>query len=64
MAVHIVPLDDWIEHRPDECLCEPRIEWIDPKTDEPYPNGPMVIHERLSGPNNEPVPGLWAVMDG
>lgn len=27
-----------------DCACSPRVVWIDPDTNLPYPNGPMVIH--------------------
>lgn len=54
MTVLVYPLNDWIEHDIEspasecECLCEPRIEWVDPETGEPYAQ-PLVIHNAVDG---------------
>lgn len=72
MSLHVVPLNDEIEHEPGfNCWCDPDVEWIDPDTDLPYANGPMVIHfahdgreivEQLTGEAMEPGKG-WATIE-
>ena len=45
MSVHVMPLNDETEHIPAaHCLCDPRVEYIDPRNGLPYPSGPMVVH--------------------
>lgn len=48
MAIHVYPLDDWFDHDTEsmDCLCEPRVEFVDPETGEPHPE-PLVIHNAL-----------------
>lgn len=72
MSVHTIPLNDEIEHEHTfDCWCDPTVEWIDPDTDLPYPNGPLVIHyahdgreivEQLTGEAIEPGKG-WATYE-
>lgn len=46
--VHVIPMDDWIEHRYDDCLCEPEVIYIDPDTGVPWPaGGAKVNHNAL-----------------
>lgn len=63
MPVHVFPVEDWIEHKTDgePCPCEPTEEWIDPKSGLPYADGPVVVHQRLSGPNRE---ASWDIFKG
>jgi hypothetical protein len=50
MTVHVMPVEDIVDHHESqECLCGPRIEWLDPDTGEPYEDGPVVIHNSLDG---------------
>lgn len=53
MTVHVVPVDDWIDHVVDgdgaECPCCPDVQWIDPETGLPYPNGALVTHNAVDG---------------
>jgi len=47
MSVHVIPINDERKHFAGPsyiCWCRPRIEWLDPKTNLPYPRGPMVVH--------------------
>lgn len=46
MAVHTRFLNSQEQslHRGDDCPCNPDIEYIDPKTDLPYPRGPAIFH--------------------
>ncbi len=47
--VSVVPLNDDREHcLAVDCWCEPTVEWIDKETGRPYPNGPLVIHNRAN----------------
>lgn len=52
MTVHVYPINDWIEHQIDveasecTCLCEPRIEYVDPETGEPYLEA-LVVHNAI-----------------
>lgn len=53
-TVHVYPIDDWIDHDIDctaadcTCLCNPRIDYIDPDTGLPYED-PIVIHNAIDG---------------
>lgn len=51
MSVHVVPVNDWLDHTVDDidCACDPDVEWIDPESELPYPEGPLVIHKALDG---------------
>jgi hypothetical protein len=43
--VNVIPSNDEREHdHSANCWCEPRVEWIDPETGFPYPNGPGIYH--------------------
>lgn len=52
MAVHIYPINDWIEHDTSseasdcQCLCDPEIIWIDEETQE-FLASPIVIHNAI-----------------
>ncbi len=52
MTVHVYPIDDWIDHDTEssaadcQCLCEPRIVYVDEQTGEPLAE-PMVIHNAI-----------------
>jgi len=70
MSLHVVPLNDEIEHTlSQDCWCDPDVEWLDPDTGLPWAEGgPMVIHfahdgreivEQLTGEAMEPGKG-WA----
>lgn len=57
---HVFPIDDWIEHKtegtePDGtgCQCEPTVLWIDPETGLAYPDGPVVVHNKVSESNGK-----------
>lgn len=62
MSVHVMPINDERSHSCSaDCWCSPRVEYLDPATNLPYPRGPMVVHnaadcrevsERVTG---EPV---------
>lgn len=44
-ACHVTPVNDIIQHTlSDDCICGPRVEWINPDTGSPYANGCLVIH--------------------
>ena len=62
MTIHICPTRDVAPHdldSPGECACGPRVDWIDPTTELPYANGPLVVHElRATGPFQT----QWAVV--
>lgn len=51
MGVHVYPENEAslheIEDDGGECVCGPRIEWSNPKTGQPYPNGPLVVHHAM-----------------
>ena len=49
-SVHIVPLNDWIDHKMsgDECCCEPDVEWVDPESLMPY-GRPIITHHAIDG---------------
>lgn len=47
-AVHIVPLQDWVMHEPDDCVCGPDVHYIDPVTGLSYPR-PLISHHALDG---------------
>lgn len=51
MSVHVVPVNDLREHTVEDfdCECDPTIEWIDPETELPYEDGPLVIHNSWDG---------------
>lgn len=51
MTVHLVPVDDLIEHeaKGTDCVCGPDVEYIDPESGETYPDGPVVRHHSLDG---------------
>lgn len=57
-GVHVLPLRDIAEHaEAQDCICGPRVEWIDPETGLAYPSGPVVIHSSLDGREaKEPKP--------
>jgi hypothetical protein len=43
--VNVIPLNDEKEHQHDgDCWCDPRVESVNPRTNLPYLNGPMIIH--------------------
>lgn len=46
MSWHVYPTNDEREHVTDgsECWCQPLVEYIDPETHMPYPDGSLVIH--------------------
>lgn len=53
MAIHVYPLNDWIDHDTtgeyeSDCLCEPRIEFIDELTSLPN-SEPIIIHNAIDG---------------
>lgn len=49
-GVHVLPVRDVIEHQESQdCICGPRVEWIDQDTGLAYPNGPVVVHHSLDG---------------
>lgn len=48
--VNCIPLNDEREHEESTtCWCEPRVEWLDPETGMPYPNGPGIYHNAADG---------------
>ena len=58
--VHVVPIDDWIDHCAEglDCLCEPVLELCDPDTGEWY-STPLVMHNAVDGRrDDEPI---WTV---
>jgi hypothetical protein len=66
MAIHIYPMEDWIEHQTDgsatscNCPCNPSILYINPSTELPFPQ-PLIIHKVLDGrivSNTEPFLGM------
>lgn len=50
-GIHVVPVRDDVEHGLGHlnCICGPKVEWIDPATEETYPAGPLVVHYSLDG---------------
>lgn len=43
--VNCIPLNDEREHeKSTTCWCEPLVEYLNPETGLPYPNGPSIIH--------------------
>ena len=36
-------------HDGSDCWCEPETEWLDPETELPYADGPLVIHRAADG---------------
>lgn len=47
-GVHVLPADEKECHPlTNDCLCGSEVSYIDPDTGLPYPNGPLVIHERF-----------------
>lgn len=49
MTVHVLPIEDWIEHTEDTaCLCEPEVQFVDPETGEEY-SEMLVIHNAIDG---------------
>lgn len=48
-GVHVVPVNDVVEHEYDDCVCGPDYQYIDPTTGEAYPGGPLVTHHSLDG---------------
>ncbi|MCA1806353.1 MAG: hypothetical protein LC687_00530 [Actinobacteria bacterium] len=49
MTIHVIPINDLIEHVDDDCLCGPDYEYVDPDTGDSYHNGPLVVHHALDG---------------
>lgn len=53
-TVHVYPINDWIDHDTEctaadcTCLCNPRIDYIDPDTGLPYED-PIVVHNAIDG---------------
>lgn len=71
MAVHIYPMEDWIEHQTDgsattcNCPCNPSILYINPSTQLPFTQ-PLIIHKVLDGreiKNTDPFLGMREVDD-
>lgn len=54
MAVHVFPIDDWIEHRTEDfdCVCEPVIHLVDASTGKAYEQ-PLVVHNAVDGRRDE-----------
>ncbi len=50
-GVHVHPLRDLFEHDlvTTECLCGPKVEFVDPEDGLTYANGPFVSHYSLDG---------------
>jgi hypothetical protein len=48
--IHVYPINDTIDHDTDggDCVCVPKIEWVDEKTGLPY-GEPIAIHHSLDG---------------
>jgi hypothetical protein len=48
--IHVYPTEDWIEHVTTgrECPCEPTVEYLDPDTGLPYPDGAIVLHNAVN----------------
>lgn len=45
MSLHVIPQNDERQHAySGDCWCEPRVQYLDPETNLPYPRGPMVVH--------------------
>ncbi len=44
--MNVLPLRDERPHeRSAQCWCGPRVEWLDPDTNLPWPgNGPLIVH--------------------
>lgn len=55
MAVHVVPIEDGLEHvlDGDDCPCDLDVVYIDPDTELPYPGGHMVTHHSAILPDAE-----------
>jgi hypothetical protein len=51
MPIHVVPVNDLIEHDTDggDCICGPDHIYIDPETGDPFSSGPIVSHHSLDG---------------
>lgn len=49
MSVHVVPVDDLVEHTDDDCVCGPDYEFVHPETGVSYGDGPVVFHHSLDG---------------
>jgi hypothetical protein len=49
MSVHVYPINEEHLHNLEEpeCACGPHVIWIDDETELPWPEGPLVIHERF-----------------
>ncbi len=48
MAIHVYPIEDWIEHIMSlDCPCQPEIQFKDPDTDEEYAEA-LIIHNQVS----------------
>lgn len=49
MAVHVYPVSEGLLHKlkGTECVCEPEVQYLDPETELPYEEGPLVIHTRI-----------------
>jgi hypothetical protein len=41
-TVHVVPINDLVEHEDDDCVCGPAVEFVPP-------NGWLVTHHSLDG---------------
>lgn len=48
MSVHVVPIDDLVDHPDDDCVCGPDVEYIDPVTGLSHAE-PLVNHHSLDG---------------
>ena len=50
-GVHVWPFRDKIGHDLGslDCVCGPKVEWVDAADGETYPNGPLVVHFALDG---------------
>ncbi len=53
VSIHVVPVNDLIEHSDDDCVCGPDYEYVNPETGETYPSGPVVVHHSLDGRETE-----------
>lgn len=48
--IHVIPNNDPPGHKENQdCLCEPRVEYIDKETGLPFPGGCVVIHNSWDG---------------
>ncbi len=50
MTLHVLPVNDIIEHEEDfNCVCGPDVQFNNPETGEFYDDGPIVKHHSLDG---------------